>query len=212
MHSWALWVARALGLPYTGHAVDGAGVADVVAQQIPAFSAETSHPEARYEVGCLYIGVNDVRRLDWDPVAYEEGLRTALSFLRERCDRTVALTAPTRLGLPSAGRKVGVLNEIVTRAAGDQGALLVDLRSFGGRNLVMADLVHPTAFGQIAIAERALAVLARDGLPARVAPSRLTSFTTTWRGRLQTDVTYVYRSIKELGRAVAALGAALTDR
>ena len=41
----------------------------------------------------------------------------------------------------------------------------------------MADHVHPTAFGQIAIAERALAVLRRDGLhgahpPARADPLR----------------------------------------
>ncbi len=40
----------------------------------------------------------------------------------------------------------------------------------------MADRVHPTAFGQIAIAERALAVLAADGLPAVVAPAALISY------------------------------------
>ena len=49
---------------------------------------------------------------------------------------------------------------------------MLDLRDFGARNLVMADHVHPTAFGQIAIAERALAVLAADGLPARRARPR----------------------------------------
>ncbi len=30
LQSWALWTARALGLAYTGYAVDGARVADVV--------------------------------------------------------------------------------------------------------------------------------------------------------------------------------------
>ena len=44
----------------------------------------------------------------------------------------------------------------------------MDLSDFGARNHVMADRVHPTAFGQIAIARRALAVLAADGLPTRV--------------------------------------------
>ena len=63
------------------------------------------------------------------------------------------------------------LNAAVARIAAAHGALLVDLRGFGARNLVMADRVHPTAFGQMAIAERALAVLERDGLPTRVAPS-----------------------------------------
>ena len=35
----------------------------------------------------------------------------------------------------------------------------------------MADHVHPTAFGQIAIAERALAVLERDGMTVRTRPT-----------------------------------------
>ena len=52
----------------------------------------------------------------------------------------------------------------------------------------MADHVHPTAFGQVAIAERALAVLEPDGLPARTRPRELTAFTrrTRW-GRLRGD-------------------------
>ena len=178
LQSWALWVARGLGLPYTGYAVDGAGAADVVGAQIPAFIARTPRPDARYDVGCLYIGVNDVR-----------GAGLGRGRLRARLQRprwrsspsaataTLALTAPLGLGLPRAGAKVGELNAIVAAAAAEQGALVVDLASFGGRNFVMADRVHPTAFGQIAIAERALAVLERDGLPARVAPSSLISFT-----------------------------------
>src|SRR5205823_8639528 len=61
LQSWALWVARGLGLPYTGYASDGARVGDVVERQIPAFKEVSARPDARYEVGCLYIGVNDVR-------------------------------------------------------------------------------------------------------------------------------------------------------
>ena len=60
----------------------------------------------------------------------------------------------------------------------------------------MADRVHPTAFGQIAIAERALAVLAADGLAAAVAPASLISYQTTPVGRLRGDLTYVYRDAK----------------
>src|SRR5258707_5535611 len=67
LQSWALWVARALGLPYTGYAFDGARAVDVVHQQIPAFERRAARPGARYDVGCLYIGVNDVRAGDWDP-------------------------------------------------------------------------------------------------------------------------------------------------
>lgn len=208
LQSWALWMARCLGLPYTGCAVDGAVAADVVREQIPAYLARTMRPDARFDVGCLYIGVNDVRSLDWDPVAFEEDLRTALAFVVERSDRTLALTAPLGLGLPRAGAKVRDLNAIVTRRAAERGALVVDLASFGGRNHVMPDRVHPTAFGQIAIAERALAALARDGLPARVAPASLITYSTTRGGRLRADLTYAYRSVKELGRAWVALARA----
>jgi hypothetical protein len=125
----------------------------------------------------------------------------ALGFLTARCERTLALTAPLDLGRPKAGTKVHELNAAVERAATAIGALVVDLSDFQARNRVMADRVHPTAFGQIAIAERALDVLARDGLAPRVRPSTLISWETTrWR-RLRGDATYVYRSVKNGLRA-----------
>ena len=85
---------------------------------------------------------------------------------------------------------------------------MLDLRDFGGRNLVMADHVHPTAFGQVAIAERALDVLEGAGMPVRARPSRLItpSEQTRWR-RLRGDATYAYRHAK-----VSARAAALTAR
>ena len=49
LQSWALWTARALGLPYTGYAIDGARVGDVLHRQIPAFTARAAHPDARYD-------------------------------------------------------------------------------------------------------------------------------------------------------------------
>ena len=68
----------------------------------------------------------------------------------------------------------------------------------------MADRVHPTAFGQIAIARRALAVLAADGLPARVSPASLFSLPRPPAGsRLRGDLTYVYRDLKQRTRAAA---------
>ena len=72
---------------------------------------------------------------------------------------------------------------------------MLDLRGFGARNLVMTDHVHPTAFGQVWIAERALDVLAADGMDVRVRPSTLISPGGRTRLRaLQGDWTYVYRS------------------
>jgi lysophospholipase L1-like esterase len=196
LQSWAQWVARALGLAITNHAVDGASAQDVVGSQIPAFERLNAHPGARYELGCLYVGANDVRALDFSADAFERDFRTALRFLSERCDRVLAVTIPLDLGRPRAGTKIVIANEAIDRVAAALGALVVDLREFHARNFVMADRVHPTAFGQIAIADRALAVLERNGLPARVRPRSLILFETTWFRRLQGDVTYVYRSAK----------------
>jgi lysophospholipase L1-like esterase len=196
LQSWALWTARALGLAYTSYAADAARVTDVLHQQIPAFAARAPHPGARYDVGCLYIGVNDVRALDWDEAAFAADYEPALRFLRDRCDRVITLTAPLGLGLPPAGPKVADLNAIIREIAGRVGALVVDLSAFGARNHVMADRVHPTAFGQIAIAERVLAVLAADGLPPVVAPTSLIRYETTRVGRLRGDLTFVYRDAK----------------
>lgn len=208
MQSWAQWLARGLGLAFTSYAVDGNRAVDVVSSQIPAFLERNAHPDTRCDVGCLYIGVNDVRAVDWDAESFAADFSRALDFLRQRCDRTVAVTAPLDLGRPRAGAKVGELNQIVERVAGQLGALVVDLRDLAARNLVMADHVHPTAFGQIVIAERALAVLEADGMPVRVWPRALIEFETTWWKRLRADVTYSWRALKVSGRAAAVLALA----
>jgi lysophospholipase L1-like esterase len=212
LQSWALWVARALGMPYSGYAVDGARLDDVLEQQIPAFERRAAHPDARYDVGCLYIGVNDVRGLDWDAARFAAGYGRALRFLAPRCARVLAVTAPAALGIPSAGARVAELNAIVREASCAGGALVVDLSALRARNQLMADRVHPTAFGQLAIAERALAVLACDGLEATVAPASLISFQTTRCGRLRGDWTYLYRSAKNWARAGAQIIAARAGR
>jgi GDSL-like Lipase/Acylhydrolase family len=202
LQSWALWVARGLGLPFTCYAADGAQVRDVVASQIPAFS-ERSPAGARYDLGCLYIGVNDVRMVDWDAAAFEADYVLALEFLRARCERVLTMTVPLDLGRPHAGAKVGDLDQVISRVAGEVGALVVDLRAWGARNLVMTDHVHPTAFGQIDIAQRALSVLARDGMRVGVAPASLISYAPSRWQRVRADWTYVYRHAKVTARALA---------
>jgi len=200
LQSWALWTARGLGLPYTGMAADGARAADVVAHQLPWVP-----PEARYDVGCLYVGANDVRALDFDAAAFARDHAAALAFLAERCERVLAVSLPLDLGRPRAGH-VQEGNAIVLANAREHGALLLDLRGFGARNLVMADHVHPTAFGQVAMAERALGVLAADGLPVRARPSAMIAprERTRWL-RLRGDATYAYRHAKVSGRAAALM-------
>jgi lysophospholipase L1-like esterase len=198
LQSWALWLARGLGLPYTPHAADGAQVGDVLRTQVPAVG------EGRYDLGCLYIGVNDVRQLDWDRATFERGHDAVLGFLAERCDRLLTATAPLDLGRPRAGTKVDEVNAAIEASARRHGALVLDLRGFGGRGVLMPDHVHPTALGQVAIAERALDLLAGDGMAVRVRPSDLVHYETTRVGRLRGDLTYAYRHAKVSARASLA--------
>jgi lysophospholipase L1-like esterase len=212
LQSWAMWTARGLGLPYSGYAIDGARIEDVLEIEIPRFEMATARPEAatgdrgaRFDVGCLYIGVNDVRGVDWDPLEFEPRFRDALEFIAARCDRTLTATIPLDLGRPRAGAKVKDANRLIERVARDVGALVVDLRSFKGRRLLMADQVHPTAFGQIAIACKALEVLAADGAEVRVDPWSLASWEETPTGRIRGDLTYAYRRSKEELKAALLL-------
>jgi lysophospholipase L1-like esterase len=206
LQSWALWVARGLGLPFTSYAFDGSRARDVVESQIPVFEEVSAHPAARYELGCLYIGVNDVRAADFDVEQFERDYRLALRFLGRRCERVLTLTIPLDLGRPRARASVVKANDVIERVATELGALLVDLRDFRARNLVMPDRVHPTAFGQVAIAERALAMLDHNGLHTRVPPRSVVVFETTWWGRLRGDATYVYRYLKGTVRGVFSGG------
>ena len=117
---------------------------------------------------------------------------------------------PLARSRPRAGAAVEEANAAVEAAAREHGALVLDLRRFGARNLVMTDHVHPTAFGQVWIAERALAVLPMD---VRVRPSSLIAPGDRTRLRaLQGDWTYAYRRLKvaarELRHAAAARRAA----
>jgi lysophospholipase L1-like esterase len=223
LQSWAQWTARALGLAFTNYAVDGARVADVAGAQLEAARTRSAHPDARYDLGALHIGVNDVRSPDWDPGRFAADLRTVLDYLAERCDRTVILTIPLDLGRPRAGVKVEVANAIIESAAREAGATIIDLRGFRGRAVLMADHVHPTAFGQIAIAERVVKALAREGMPVFVPklrpgdgddprtnlpavrergghPRPLVTYEKTRTGQLRGDLTYAYRHAKVSAR------------
>jgi hypothetical protein len=151
----------------------------------------------------VYIGVNDVRGFDWNVTRFERDFTEVVRYLGGRCDRVLVVTAPLDLGRPRAGAKVRDLDAAVKSVAGRLGALVLDLGSFGARNLLMADHVHPTAFGQIAIAERALDVLEGDGMRVVVRPSSLISYEAGWWRRLRSDATYAYRHLKVSVRAAA---------
>ena len=133
LQSWALWTARGLGLPYSGFAADGATAAHVVRSQIPALRGAQRRPRRALR---RRLPVRRRQRRtppDWDPVAYGRDLRTALAFLRERCDRVLVCALPLDLGRPRAGARVEVANERIEQGAAEVGALVVDLRGFGAR-------------------------------------------------------------------------------
>ncbi len=203
LQSWALWTARALGLAFTSFAVDGARVDEVADGQLRAAREWSAHPDARYDLGALHTGANDVRALDWDADAYAAHLATVVDHLAERCDRVVLLTIPLDLGRPRPDRaRIDSANAAIEREAARAGATVVDLRGFRGRRVMMADHVHPTALGQIAIAERTLDALAAAAAQVLVRPSELIHYETTRIGRLRGDATYTYRHAKLTARNV----------
>lgn len=205
LQSWAMWTARALGVPYSAHAIDGATARDVVDQQIPRFERTVADPHSRYTVGCLYVGTNDLRLPDFDLPEFEQLHNQALAFLRPRCDRLITATIPLDMGRPRNPEPITDANIAIRRSAAVHEALVLELERFGGRQVMMADHVHPTALGQIAIAQQALELLAADGLRARLRLRELISYETSRWGRLRGDLTYAYRHLKQdLRLAIAA--------
>jgi lysophospholipase L1-like esterase len=204
LQSWAMWTARGLGLPYSPYAVDGAIAADVVDRQIPLFQRVSAGADSRYDLGCVYAGTNDVRIPGFNAGALEQQLDTAFGFVAERCERTLTATIPLDMGRPRSPAQVAAANAAIKRAAARHGTLVVDLQGFKGRGVMMADYVHPTALGQITIAERALDLLAADGADVRIRPSMLVSYSVGWQGRVRGELTYGYRSAKELARTLRA--------
>jgi lysophospholipase L1-like esterase len=162
--SWAQWLARALDLPYTCYAVNGATAADVLREQLPRVRAD-------YDLAVLYAGVNDVRSDAWDAAAYERDLDAVAAALAEHAARLLMLTLPLDLGRPTCAPKPVQASAAVRRVAARHDAAVADLSDFGGWTVVLPDVVHPTALGQVEIANRAARALGSAALPsALVAP------------------------------------------
>ena len=158
--SWAQWVAEALDLPFTKLASDGAQTGDVLREQVPRLRGP-------YDVGCVFTGVNDVRALDFDIVVYEHDLRAIATAVAAASARVVLCTIPADLGRPRAAPKPRAASAIVRRIAGDVGATVVELEDLSGAPWLLPDAVHPTAVGQLEIADRAARVLGAPRLPSQ---------------------------------------------
>ena len=159
MQSWAQWLAEALALPFTKLARDGALARDVLAEQVPRL-------DGPYDVACLYAGVNDARSLDWDAGAYEQALRASAAALAACSERLLLCTLPADLGRPRAAPKPRAASAIVRSVAVDHGAALAELDDLAGAPWLLPDAVHPTARGQLEIADRAARALGAARLPS----------------------------------------------
>jgi hypothetical protein len=159
MQSWAQWLAEALELPFTKLARDGARADDALAAQVRRLAGP-------YDVGCLFVGVNDTRSLDWDAVAFERDVRAIVAALAACSERLLLCTVPIDLGRPRAAPKPAAANAIVRAVGAEHGAALVVLDDLAGRPWLLPDAVHPTALGQLEIADRAARALGAPRLPS----------------------------------------------
>lgn len=161
--SWAAWLAEAMELPFLNLAADGATAGDVRRHQLPRL--------VDCSVATLYIGANDARSVAFESGAFAEAVSTIIAALAERASRVVVLTVPLDLGRPPAGA-VGPVNALLREAAA--GHTIVSLDDFGGWRHVLPDAVHPTALGQVEIADRVAAALGVAPPPSQVAEVRRT--------------------------------------
>ncbi|HEX7299999.1 MAG TPA: GDSL-type esterase/lipase family protein [Solirubrobacteraceae bacterium] len=159
MQSWAQWLAEALELPFTKLARDGARAADIRRDLVPRLSGP-------YELGCLYAGVNDARSPDFDPAAFERDLDAIAAALAACSDRLLLCSLPVELGRPRAAGKPAAASSIVRKVAAEHGAAVVDLDDLAGARWLLPDAVHPTALGQLEIADRAARALGAARLPS----------------------------------------------
>ncbi len=161
--SWALRLAQALDLPYTNYAVCAVCAADVLADQLPRVRRE-------YDVGLLYVGINDVRDAGFDAAAFDRDVGAAVDGLAPLCARLPVLTVPLDLGRPRAGATVAGANASIRGAATAVGASVVAPDDLTGRRWMLPDAVHPTALGRLEIADRAARAIGAAVLPSARTP------------------------------------------
>ena len=198
--SWALWLAEALELPFTGLAQDGSMAPDVVEHQLPRL-------RDRYEIGCLFVGVNDVRSVEWHEPTFAAAYATALAALAARSERVLALTIPLDLGRPRAGAKVGDANARIRALAAEHGATVVALDDLAVHRALLPDAVHPHAVGQLEIADRAARALGAERLPSSFAPPEQ-----GLRARFRWERAYARMWLRDVARRVREGGVSALAR
>ena len=104
LQSWALWVARGLGLPFTTFAVDGARVAHVAGAQLPALRERSPRPtRAMTSAACTPASTTSAHPTGTRE-AFAADYALALCALAARCDRRARGHDPARPRPPARRR------------------------------------------------------------------------------------------------------------
>jgi hypothetical protein len=117
-----------------------------------------------YDIGCVFVGVNDVRSPDWDAPQFVEALAAIVAGVDSQAASLLLATIPEDLGRPRAPRaEIVSANRAIAGQARAVGAQLLDLSALRGFPLVLPDAVHLTALGQARVALAAGELLAGTG-------------------------------------------------
>lgn len=163
--SWPDWLARAMGQELRRLSANGARSDDVLAQ-LAGLEGE------RYDVACLSVGTNDVL-FDWDAEGFAARLATIVPALQARSDRVITPTVSESLArFAGAGAELRNRVREANAALGACGATVIAGHDLRGARLLQPDRIHPTAEGQLLLADRAAAVLGVTPAPSSLAHER----------------------------------------
>lgn len=144
------WLADALDMSYTRYAAGGYASDQVLAEMVPRIRAQ-------YDIAVISVGTNDaLRRRPADAV--EADVAGILVTVQKHASKVAVLSVPTSTEIDA----------VIRRVAEEQSIPVVDA-SLLGRRLMTPDGVHPTAVGQLVLADRTAAALGFDVRPSELA-------------------------------------------
>jgi lysophospholipase L1-like esterase len=178
--TWVSVLARSMGYDVTVYARPGTSTREVAAQVRAASKGA--------EIATLLVGLNDVVRADFEADRVRQVFARLVAELAAKHRtvlvarwhdpvglRPVPVPMPAQLGARIAARMAQV-NDAVSAAAALHGALVLDLAAIAelrDRAAWAVDRVHPSRYGQHAIAAAAGDVLREAGYDVRLEPAQL---------------------------------------
>jgi len=152
--SWARWVAETEGMEYRQYAKGGLTSTRIVNELLPQV-------QGRHDYGVFNMGTNDALK-GLDAAVLRANAEKAAATLTSCCDRVMVLDVAVS---PVAS---GIIHEV----AADFGLTVIDSR-LSGPLLFQPDGIHPTAVGQLIIADRAADALGFKSPSTTVTVGRL---------------------------------------